>query len=339
MHEGRVMNMTSAPTLLSIGIATLNRPPLLARAVETVFAAARFAGAAPNSVELIVSDMGGSPETKAVLDRLAASAPEQLCFRRQVDTSIPSGIANWRECLRLARGRYYMMIGDDDELDPEALAKLLPIIAESHVACFLGSAFDIDGEGRPTRRVRQSRAELEGERFFQNIVCRRVTLRWCAFVCRRDILVETGAFDRDFPGGGDGADAAAIFSSASAGRAMLLDFPIGRFRVHGANDSRRLSIDYHVNHREELAAYVAKPIFHNRRMRELCHYWLADGIFYQIVRWRMQNIIRRHELLALLGYADQFASRIDWGQIQLTMRLQYHARRAIIQGLAMATPK
>lgn len=110
--------------LLTIAIPTYNRSALLDLCLsQLVPQAADF----PGRVELIVSDNCSSDDTESVVRRhLDAGAPVR--YVRNAENVGPD--RNFVQCFRLATGRYFLLLGDDDVLLEGGLRKLLNVLSE-----------------------------------------------------------------------------------------------------------------------------------------------------------------------------------------------------------------
>lgn len=115
----------NAQPLLSIGIPTFNRA---ARLRSLLHSLVHQCAAAAGQVELIVSDNASQDETAAVVAEFRAFFPitysrnranEGACRNLQIIASA------------LARGRFTWLMGDDDLVRPDAVARILAVI-EAH---------------------------------------------------------------------------------------------------------------------------------------------------------------------------------------------------------------
>jgi hypothetical protein len=276
--------------LLTVGIATLNRPHYLEEAIESVVTAAQRIEC---RIQLVVSDMGGNTESFRSYERSTLNSPSWLQCEWFSDTRIKSGIANWDNCLSRARGRYYMMIGDDDRLLPEAIIHLKAALdsRDSEPTGLLASACDIDANGGNRRTLVNPRRVYDGRVFLADVVTRKLYLRWCAFVARTKVLKSCRPFTYPFPGGGGAADGAAIISAALSGQIITLDVPISEFRVHGDNDSRAISLMYQRDQRKTLQQFVATLPQATATDQALVSVWLGTGIRFQCLRWAIQGLL------------------------------------------------
>ena len=110
--------------LITFGIPTYNRPRLLAETLASI--AAQTTGA---DYEVIVCDDGGLPETAATVARFPA---DRFFYHRNPVRLGP--VRNWNECLTRARGRWVMILHEDDTLYPWYLATVLPRLRDGVAA-------------------------------------------------------------------------------------------------------------------------------------------------------------------------------------------------------------
>jgi glycosyltransferase involved in cell wall biosynthesis len=118
------MNPASPVPLITFGIPAYNRPQLLAETLASI-----AAQTAAVDYEVIVCDDGSLPETAATVARFPA---ERFHYHRNTPSLGPVG--NWNECLRRARGRWVMVLHEDDTLYPWYLSLVLPRLREDLVA-------------------------------------------------------------------------------------------------------------------------------------------------------------------------------------------------------------
>ena len=102
--------------LITFGIPAYNRPHLLAETLASI-----AAQTATTDYEVIVCDDGGLPETVSAVGRFPA---ERFFYHRNPVSLGP--VRNWNEGLRRARGRWVMILHEDDLLYPWYLDLVLP---------------------------------------------------------------------------------------------------------------------------------------------------------------------------------------------------------------------
>lgn len=107
---------TTDGPLITFGIPAYNRPHLLAETLASI-----AAQTAAIDYEVIVCDDGALPETAASVARFS---PDRFFYHRNTPSLGP--VRNWNECLRRARGRWVMILHEDDTLYPWYLATVLP---------------------------------------------------------------------------------------------------------------------------------------------------------------------------------------------------------------------
>jgi len=122
--ESASREKTHATPLVTFGIPAYNRPHLLAETLASI-----AAQTAAIDYEVIVCDDGALPETAAAVARFS---PNRFFYHRNTPSLGP--VRNWNECLRRARGRWVMILHEDDTLYPWYLAAVLPHLREGVAA-------------------------------------------------------------------------------------------------------------------------------------------------------------------------------------------------------------
>ena len=115
--------MSEGP-LITFGIPAYNRPQLLAETLASI-----VAQTADVDYEVIVCDDGGLPETVAAVARFPV---DRFSYHRNTPSFGP--VRNWNECLRRARGRWVMILHEDDTLYPWYLSTVLPRLRDGVAA-------------------------------------------------------------------------------------------------------------------------------------------------------------------------------------------------------------
>jgi len=121
----------SSPTV-SVGIPTYNRAEGLRRALESVLAQSE------RDLEVIVADNASSDETARVVEEAVARDARVRSIRQPRNVGLT---ANFNTVLQAARGRYAMVLADDDWLEPDYLARCRAALdADERLALVAGSA-------------------------------------------------------------------------------------------------------------------------------------------------------------------------------------------------------
>ena len=105
----------SAP-LISFGIPAYNRPHLLAETLASI-----AAQTAAVDYEVVVCDDGPTEDNRRVVEQFPAAR-----FFYHPNRPALGPVGNWNECLRRARGRWVMVLHEDDTLYPWYLAIVWP---------------------------------------------------------------------------------------------------------------------------------------------------------------------------------------------------------------------
>ncbi len=100
-------------TLVTIGIPTRNRSSYLVKAVQSALAQTH------KQIEIIVSDNASTDDTAL---RMQEIGDPRLVFIRQPENL--GMVGNFNACLKAASGALFLMLSDDDLLDPEAIEQL-----------------------------------------------------------------------------------------------------------------------------------------------------------------------------------------------------------------------
>jgi glycosyltransferase involved in cell wall biosynthesis len=212
--------------LVSVGIPTYNRRPLLERAVRSVLAQDHA------DLELIVSD-DASPDDSAAA--MAAIDDPRLRFTRQ---PVNLGHAeNYDWVLRQARGEYFMWLADDDWLDPGYVGRCLAALrADPATALVCGLArYYVDDVHEVDERPIDLLDERAGARLLRYFA--RVNMNGPLFgLARREHWLRTGF--PDVPGG----DWLVVARRAGIGKLRTLaDVHVHRSMTGLGGDEQRLA--------------------------------------------------------------------------------------------------
>ena len=135
---------TPSDFLISVIVPAYNYAHLLPRALDSVLA--QWAG----DIELLVVNDGSQDNTAEVLAEYQARHPQL-----QVVHQANAGAAAARNHgIRLARGRYALLLDADDELVPDAFASLRTVLqANPQAGLVLGAQLSVTPDGRERLRL------------------------------------------------------------------------------------------------------------------------------------------------------------------------------------------
>ncbi len=182
------------------------------------------------SIELIVSDNGENGST--VREIAHATYPRPFRFRQNARSV--SLTTHFNQLLAEARGEYFVMLGDDDELSPRYISELARLLDRNARASFgVGAQEILDEAGQVVRRTRVRLPEvLPGPAFFRAAFH---TYEY-GFECFMTYLVRTGELRRfggypDTPMG-NAADDAVLLKLCLDRDVVLSDRCAFRYRVY-----------------------------------------------------------------------------------------------------------
>ena len=178
--------------LLSVAIPAYNRPAWFERALKSVVSTPL---AAQQQVEIIVSDDSTSPDCKAVFE---------VCMTdwhgpHHYQANVPSlGMAaNWNNCIRLASGKYLLILHDDDYLEPNAVSQIFKAIQQfSDYGALLFGVNVVTSKGRIKKRQHfRQRQYLSREAALKAVLYNSSFVRFPGIVLRHDVFEQVGYFD------------------------------------------------------------------------------------------------------------------------------------------------
>jgi|GEM_PF-3646048 len=106
--------------LVTIGVPTYNRPELLKRALTSI-AAQDY----PNLEVLVADNCSPGSEVQAVYESFKDALPGSRYYRHAKNIG---GLKNFFSLLAAASGKYFMWLADDDEISPNYISALVPIL-------------------------------------------------------------------------------------------------------------------------------------------------------------------------------------------------------------------
>lgn len=173
--------------LITFGIPAYNRPALLAEALSSI--AAQTAEA---DYEVIICDDGRLEETRLV----AANFTKKTC-RYLPNATTVGPVANWNRCIGAARGRWVMVLHEDDALFPWYLSSVLPRLRDGVAAVCTqaaqGAQFAPSKSGSAASQ--RPSAHFQVWRYPPRYFLKSSMTPFPGVLIRRDIACGLGAFD------------------------------------------------------------------------------------------------------------------------------------------------
>lgn len=165
----------SAPTV-SIVIPTFNRANLVRRAIDTA-----LAQTVP--VEVVLCDHGSTDATPAV----AASYGTRIRYVRREEDHGP--IACWRDGIEHAQGEFVHINYDDDWIDPDYVARTLPLMRPDIAFVYTRVLQHAPGEEQGRLMLRHPAGIQPVRRIVQHLLREELTISpGCALFRRSDLL-------------------------------------------------------------------------------------------------------------------------------------------------------
>jgi len=141
MHFGDSLLADSAliaqPPLVSVIIATYNRPNYLRHAIKSVL------NGVYQNFEIVVSDDSASPATQQLTESFQDPRIRYRCNQKRLGSA-----GNHREAVKMAAGKYIGLLNDDDEWESDFLYRLVPIMtSHPEVVIAFTDHWVIDSQG------------------------------------------------------------------------------------------------------------------------------------------------------------------------------------------------
>ena len=219
------MKTTSKDTtgpLVTIGISTYNRvdftlPEALRSALDQTYP----------RVEVVVCDNASTDGTERFM---LAQRDQRLRYHRHEENIGSNG--NFNACLERAQGAYFLLLHDDDLVDPTFVERAVAAMGRSEPGVLLGGVRLIDAVGNGVGRVVAPPVDLSPADLFMQWFGRRSSFYFCSTLFHTERLRSIGGFatpENLFQ------DVAAIARLASRFGYVAVPGVAGSFRQHEAN--------------------------------------------------------------------------------------------------------
>lgn len=224
-------NEAKQAPLVTIGISTFNRlaltfPEALRSALEQTY---------PN-VEVVVCDNASTDGTEGFVSEQRDSRLRYLRHPSNIGAN-----ANFNACLDQASGTYFLLLHDDDVLDPTFVERAMMALNDREPGVLLGGVRLIDAEGRAEGTAAPPPPDLGAADLFLHWFGRRFSFYFCSTLFHTQRLRAAGGFGTPedlFQ------DVVAIARLTSRFGYVSVPGTAASFRRHGANHgaaSRALS--------------------------------------------------------------------------------------------------
>ena len=229
-RQGTIM-ADSANPLVSIGIPTYNRANsylnhALRSAVNQTY----------KNIEIIVSDNCSADDTETVVKEFNDS---RIRFYRQKENIGP--LRNCNFCLEQSRGKYFLLLLDDDLVDDDFVSICVAAIkCHTEPGIVLAGARVIDSEGKVLSSAHNKLGGYSTAEFILGWFDRKVPLYLCSTLFNTERLKQLGGFHSKTNRYDDAV--ATVQLAAKYGRIDVFDAKAS-YRRHG--DSIGMTVTYH----------------------------------------------------------------------------------------------
>lgn len=255
---------TTHPTIdparpkVTIAIPTFNRAAYLRQAVDSALAQTYA------NIEVLISDNASTDETSMLLESLVDSRVRIVRQNENIGM-----MANWNACLALASGEYFLMLSDDDLLDPAAIETMVAHFFErgrngqqgkqEQVGVVYCHSRIIDHDGRQIDVGKSAQscetAACAIDEFFN---LNRHTFP-CSILLRTDDAKELGGYDA--LNYSLIADAQMWMKVAlKRGKVMFIQQTLASYRVHPVSTTNTVRIQSWLDNNSALAAFCCSEL-------------------------------------------------------------------------------
>jgi glycosyltransferase involved in cell wall biosynthesis len=214
--------MNSTTPLVTIAIPTYNRLDYLKQAVLSAQQQTYL------NLEILVSDNASVDGTKAWMQNLTDHRIRYLRHDKNLGM-----VGNWNTCLHLAQGAYFLLLSDDDLLEPNAITTLIETYQQNPQAAFVYGAVSPLVED-PTVETAQQ--------IIENFFLRGRPTFACSILYRRGESMQPQNYDNKFKLLFDAAFWMQYLKDSNSTVAFT-QLNIGQYRVHASNESTVQSVD------------------------------------------------------------------------------------------------
>jgi glycosyltransferase involved in cell wall biosynthesis len=166
--------------LLTIAIPAYNRPALLREALASIASQTLRI-----PFEVVVCDDLGSEETRRVVERYPSGV-----YRYKANPEPMGAVGNWNQCLASARGKWVMVLHEDDALYPWYFESVVPHLNAGSVA-----VSTLTVRGSSVRHVRRPSGAPRVTDYPAHFFLKSAMTPFPGVLVRRDVALRLGGFD------------------------------------------------------------------------------------------------------------------------------------------------
>ena len=175
--------------LVTIAIPTYNRADgYLKEAIQSAL------DQTSENIEVLISDNASTDNTRELVENLTDRRIS--CYRQDENIGF---VNNWNFALKAAKGDYFLLLCDDDRIDPTMIESCVNVIKEhGDAGLIVTGARVIDAGGNVIAEKENCSAGANAEEFFTLWYQRKIHLFLCGCLFNRDMFIDAGGFDQKY---------------------------------------------------------------------------------------------------------------------------------------------
>jgi len=233
---------------VTIAIPTYNRRVYLEAAVASSLAQTYA------NIEVVVSDNASTDDTAKWLRQ--QRDPRLVMLSQSTNQGM---MGNWDACLALARGSYFLLLSDDDLLEPEAVARMVAVFESARneqLGMVYGRADIIGPQGEVLSHGATAPTREPASETIQGFFLSRRPTYPCTILLRTEDLRAAGGYS--YTGLTLSCDARAWMAAALRhGYVGFVPEVVAQYRVHPGRLTSQSNIETWLDNNETLASYCA----------------------------------------------------------------------------------
>lgn len=264
--------MTSKNPLITIGIPTYNRANLLNNAIKSAV------NQSYKDIEIVISNNCSTDNTISILDSFASNNKIKI-FNQKSNIGV---VNNWNFCLKKAKGDFFLMLSDDDELNENCIKELFEGIKRGNSIACLGKANKSTSKNNFQDKILNNNYEvIHGDSFIKKCLSYSLVAYPSALLFNRKLAIENGCY----PEIGTSTDFALVINLSSNNYISVLNKYVCYYRVHEESISR--SIESIKNYQSYLDWSFKNPKI-DSKIKILIKKYVLDQIFL----FALRNVLR-----------------------------------------------
>ena len=300
--------------LVTIGIPTYNRSKFLKEALSSAL------NQSYRNIEVIVSDNGSIDNTPEML--LSFKDNRLHIIRYEVNSGM---VFNFNSCLRAAKGEYFLMLSDDDILEPTAIEKLVSGFISTAIAVSYGPVSYIGNNEylRDKLSYSYTAPEIElGSDLIYNILKYKRVVYPCAAMFKTNEANAKGCY----PDIGTATDFALLILLSINKSIHFGSEPIAKYRIHSEalsfSDEAILSIT-------DLLNWLNMNALAQKKIENECKKYCKNQMF----NWGKHQVLIGNRAGSLLAESllNRYFPSLRWK----VLFLAYRSLRTVIFTLKM----